>query len=85
MYRALPNLQVPWRDALPGALFATVGWAVLTSGFSFYLGHFGSYDKTFGSLGTAVVLMVWMYMVGMIVLIGGELNAAVHGRQPKAC
>src|SRR5207248_2136175 len=56
-YRALPNVRVPWWGALPGAIAASVGWAALTAGFSFYLSHFGSYDKTFGSLGTAVVLM----------------------------
>jgi membrane protein len=80
MYRALPNAHVTWRGCLPGAIFATVGWAVLTAGFSFYIGHFGSYDKTFGSLGAAVVLMLWMYMVSMILLLAGELNAAISGR-----
>jgi membrane protein len=80
MYRELPNVEVSWRTTLPGALLATVGWVVLTAGFSFYVGHFGSYDKTFGSLGAAVVLMVWMYLVGMILLLGGELNAAIRGR-----
>jgi membrane protein len=84
MYRALPNVSVSWRGAVPGAVFAAVGWAVLTTGFSFYVGHFGSYDKTFGSLGAAVVLMVWMYMVGMILLLGGELNAAIGGRKPTS-
>src|SRR6266540_6744220 len=83
LYRLLPNTDLRVTHALPGALFATVAWVVLTLGFSFYLAHFGSYDKTFGSLGTAVVLMVWMYFVGMILLIGGEINALVAGSEAK--
>jgi len=75
LYRVLPNTTIRVSQAIPGAVFATVAWVVLTLGFSFYLSHFGSYERTFGSLGTAVVLMVWMYFVGMILLIGGEINA----------
>ena len=83
LYRLLPNTDLRVSHALPGALFATVAWVVLTLGFSFYLAHFGSYDKTFGSLGTAVVLMVWMYFVSMILLIGGEINALIAGSEAK--
>jgi membrane protein len=77
LYRLLPNADIRVSHAIPGAIFATLAWVVLTLGFSFYLAHFGSYDRTFGSLGTAVVLMVWMYFVGMILLIGGEINALI--------
>ena len=80
LYRVLPNIRMPIVHVIPGALFATIGWVILTLGFSFYLAHFGSYDKTFGSLGTAVVLMVWMYFVGMILLVGGEINALAAGK-----
>jgi membrane protein len=79
LYRALPNTTITVRQAMWGALFGTVAWVVLTLGFSFYLEHFGSYERTFGSLGTAVMLMVWMYFVAMILLIGGEINALVAG------
>ena len=81
-YRVLPNAPVRVIRALPGAVFATIAWVVLTLGFSFYLAHFGTYERTFGSLGTAVVLMVWMYFVGIILLIGGEINALVARRRP---
>jgi len=83
LYRLLPNTNIKVSHAVPGALFATLGWVVLTLGFSFYLSNFGSYERTFGSLGTAVVLMVWMYFVGMILLIGGEINAIVAGSVAK--
>lgn len=80
IYAALPNIELRLRKAVPGAAGATVGWVALTMGFSFYVSNFGSYDRTFGSLGAAVVLMVWMYAVGLILLIGGEINAAIGKR-----
>jgi membrane protein len=79
LYRALPNTTITVRQAMRGALFATTAWVVLTLGFSFFLEHFGSYERTFGSLGTAAMLMVWMYFVAMILLIGGEINALAAG------
>lgn len=86
LYAALPNTRVPLARAVPGAVVATVAWVGLTLGFSFYVHNFGSYDRTFGSLGTAVVLMVWMYAVGLILLVGGEINAVlgnpVRARRP---
>jgi len=81
VYAALPNVDLSSRRALPGALGATAGWVALTMGFSFYVANFGSYDRTFGSLGAAVVLMVWMYAVGLILLVGGEINAALGKRE----
>jgi membrane protein len=84
VYTRLPNAAVPLREAIPGAVFATAAWTVLTLGFSFYVSRFGSYDATFGSLGAAVVLMVWMYAVALILLIGGEINAVLRRMRYKA-
>jgi len=80
LYALLPNVRVGWRSALPGAVFAMAAWITLTALFSIYLKNFGSYDVTFGSLGAAVMLMFWMYAVSLILLIGGEINAALMGR-----
>jgi membrane protein len=85
VYALLPNVRVGWRRALPGTIFAIVAWIALTALFSTYLANFGSYEVTFGSLGAAVMLMFWMYAVSLILVIGGEINAAVfqdsaHGR-----
>jgi len=81
MYAVLPNQRIRVRHALPGALCATIAWVALTLGFGVYLSHFGNFNKTFGSLATPVVLMFWMYAVGMILLIGGEINAILAGQK----
>jgi membrane protein len=83
IYALLPNKNIRLRHALPGALLSTVGWVLLTIGFSFYVGNFGSYDRTFGSLGAAAVLMVWMYVVSMILLVGGEANALLSDQKAR--
>jgi membrane protein len=84
IYGLLPNVPLRLRHTWPGAAFATVAWLLLTVGFGFHVSKLGSYDQTFGSLGTAVVLMVWMYAVAMILLIGGEINALTVGHTPPA-
>lgn len=77
LYVALPNAPVHLHYAAVGAAVSTASWVALTVGFSFYMSNLGSYNLIFGSLGAAVVLMVWMYAVGLILLLGGELNAAL--------
>ena len=79
IYGALPNRRLGIRHTWPGASLATLAWLVLTAGFGFYVTHIGSFDRTFGSLGAAVMLMVWMYAVGVIMLVGGHVNAMLGG------
>ncbi|MBM2812399.1 MAG: ribonuclease [Chloroflexi bacterium] len=83
VYALLPNVDMRRRQAIPGALLAATGWVALTAGFSIYVGNFGSYDRTFGSLGAAAVLMVWIYFVSMILLVGGEVNALLSGQKNR--
>jgi membrane protein len=85
IYRALPNTNIGLMNAIPGAIVAIAGWVVLTLGFSFYLSNFGNYNLIFGSLGAVVVLMVWMQLVALILLLGGEINALLaEGRARSA-
>ncbi len=66
-----------WKMISPGAILAT-GLAVITSlGFSFYINHFASYNKIYGSIGTLIVIMIWLYLNSLIILIGFELNASI--------
>lgn len=61
-------------DHVPGAILAAALWVVASMGFSFYVSYFGSYDKTYGSLGAVIVLLVWIYVSGLALLLGALLN-----------
>ncbi len=74
MYWFGPNLKMKWIDSLPGAIFASVGWAVSSLGFSFYVNTFSNFSSTYGSLGGIIVLMLWLYISGLVIIIGGEIN-----------
>jgi membrane protein len=76
LFHAAPNVRVPGlRWVSPGALFAVVIWIVVSALFAFYVANFGSYDKTYGTLGGLVVLLVWMWITNCALLLGMELNA----------
>jgi membrane protein len=81
MYALLPNAPVRLRQAAPGALFATAAWLIVTKSFSFYLQHFGRFDVTYGSIATAIMLIVWLYAVSLILMAGGEINALLAGHR----
>ena len=53
-------------------------WLVASLAFAFYVGNFGSYDKTYGSLGGVIVFLVWMWITNVAILLGAELNAEVE-------
>ncbi|WP_245258315.1 YihY/virulence factor BrkB family protein [Rhodopseudomonas palustris] len=79
LYRHAPDRDTPhWRWVLPGCVFATLAWIVGSALLSYYLGNFANYDATYGSLGAAIGLMIWMWMTAIVVLVGGELNAEIE-------
>jgi membrane protein len=75
LYWLAPNKKLSCRSAVPGAVFATVGWILTSYAFSFYVSNFGNYSATYGSIGAIIVLMIWLYISGIIIIIGGEVNA----------
>src|SRR5207245_7676417 len=80
-----PNrAEAPWMWVSPGSAAATLLWLVGTIGFGLYASHFGSYNKTYGSLGGVVVFLTWLYLTGYIVLMGGELNSELEKEQAEA-
>jgi membrane protein len=79
LYRFGPSRNRPqWRWVSPGGVLAAVLWVIASVLFSYYVGHFGSYDKTYGSLGAAIGFMTWIWISTIVVLLGAELNAEVE-------
>ncbi|OAH53049.1 ribonuclease [Domibacillus aminovorans] len=75
LYYLAPNLKVKCVTVFPGAIFAALGWIIVSLGFSFYVNNFGNYSATYGSIGGVIILMIWLYLSAMIILVGGEINA----------
>ena len=79
LYRHAADRDEPrWRWVSPGAVAALVGWLVITVGFSVYVSNFGSYDETYGSLASIVILLFWLYLSAFVVIVGAELNAELE-------
>lgn len=83
IYWLVPDVKLPFKTALPGALFATIGWIFTTLGFSFYVSNFGNYANTYGSIGTIIILMLWLYFSAIILMIGGQINAVMKERAER--
>jgi membrane protein len=76
LYYAAPNVRLKgFKWVTPGAAFAVVVWLVASALFAFYVANFGSYDKTYGTLGGVVVFLVWLWITNVALLLGMELNA----------
>ena len=78
LYYFLPDVKQEWRYITPGSVLGTALWLLASWGFSAYADHFGSYDKTYGSIGGVIVLMTWLYVTGLIFIVGGEVNALLE-------
>jgi membrane protein len=76
LYYAAPNVKVPgFRWISVGGFVALVVWIIASAAFALYVANFGSYDKTYGTLGGIVSLLVWMWISNLALLFGAELNA----------
>jgi membrane protein len=84
IYRYAPSREdAKWNWVSPGALLATILWLIGSGLFSLYVSKFASYDKTYGSLGTVVVFMMWLFISAFVILIGAELNAELERQTVK--
>ena len=79
LYYVSPNLRLPsFKWISPGSVVAVTVWALASAGFAFYVSNFGSYDKTYGTLGGVVTFLVWLWLTNLAVLLGVELNAELE-------
>lgn len=75
LYYFGPYRRQRWRDLWRGAVLATLLWLAATSGFGWYVRHLANYNVLYGSVGTSIALLVWMYLMSLIALLGCEFNA----------
>lgn len=78
LYRFAPNKKMPFKHVLPGALTASILWQIISLGFSYYVSNFGSYSATYGSLGGIIILMIWFFLTGIILMVGAITNVLYH-------
>lgn len=73
--RLAPSRRLRWRDALPGALLAALLWGLASAGFRVYLGFAAATNPVLGAFGGGAIVMIWVYLLSLSLLLGGELNA----------
>jgi membrane protein len=85
LYWIAPNVKLRCRSAFPGAGFATVGWILSSYALSFYVSKFNNFSLTYGSIGAIIVLLIWLYISGFIIILGGEINAFYSEKNKTNC
>ena len=78
LYWLAPKFKHEHRVSWPGSVVFAVAWIVTTVGFNLYLRRLAVYDQVYGPMATVVVMLTWVYLSAVLVLVGGEVNAAVH-------
>ncbi len=78
IYMFLPNRRLGFKDVIWGTIFAFFGWLALSVGFSYFVSNFGRFSIVYGSLATVIILMIWLYMSGMVIMLGGEINSLIY-------
>jgi membrane protein len=83
LYYVLPDVEQRFKFITPGSVGGVVLWVIASWAFSKYVSSFGSYDKTYGSLGGVIVLLLWMWISSLVVLVGAEANALIEHRSEE--
>lgn len=84
IYFTAPNRPMKWRWWTPGASFALVAWLIISFAFKWYVSRVANYTLTYGSLGSVMALMFWLYLTSIAILIGGEINGLMERRKTSA-
>lgn len=74
IYIFIPSKPIKFTEAIPGALFATVGYSVSSYLYSYYITYISDYSKLYGAMGSIILLLVWLYISSMILILGGFIN-----------
>jgi membrane protein len=83
VYYFAPDAEQDWVWLTPGSVLATALWLLSSLGFKYYVANWGNYDaETYGAIGGVMVLMLWFYLSGLVILIGAEMNAEIEHASP---
>ena len=78
IYKLTPAKRIKFKNVLPGAIVSTIGWLVVSLGFSFYVNNFSHYSRFYGSIWTVFVLMIWLFITSIVFIFGVELNSILE-------
>lgn len=84
VYWTMPAVRQRYRAVLPGSLVAAVGWSVITFAFGVYIADVDEYRVTYGIFGAAIAFLLWLYLVGLVILVGAEVNALLSAAGRRA-
>lgn len=84
IYWLAPSVRQKWSSLWLGSLLATAAWVAISFGLRYYVVNFGRYNEVYGALGGVIVLMLWPYLNGVVLLMGGKINSVVYLAQRTA-
>jgi membrane protein len=83
IYYFAPDVEQEWVWLTPGSVFATTLWLAASLGFKYYVANWGSYTETYGLIGAVMILLLWFYISGLVILFGAEMNAEIEHASPR--
>ena len=78
IYQYAPDVEQEWIWLTPGSVLATTLWLLASLGFKYYVANWGAYTETYGLIGTVMILLLWFYISGLVILIGAEMNVEIE-------
>jgi membrane protein len=83
IYYFAPDVEQEWVWLTPGSIFATTLWLAASLGFKYYVANWGNYTETYGLIGAVMILLLWFYISGLVILLGAEMNAEIEHASPR--
>ncbi|WP_031546689.1 YihY/virulence factor BrkB family protein [Salinicoccus luteus] len=80
IYTTAPNIKLQVKAVIPGAIFTTIAFLLASWGFSIYTSNFSNYNATYGAISGVIILILWLYITGIIIILGAQINAIMHKR-----
>ena len=83
LYMVALGARRPLRDVMPGVVISLLAWMILSAAFSYYVENFATYSRFYGTVATAVVTLLWLYMCAVVIIMGAEVNAVLLGHRKE--